>query len=97
MTANGHKIRVDMSLLDGYDYVAIEEATGKPISEVLGTARGIYAAAWRARVRDDPAATLDDTMRLPLSAFDMVNPDEPAGKAAASTGGGPPGSLASGT
>jgi hypothetical protein len=69
------KLRVDMALLNGHDYIAIEEATGKPIGEVLGTAAGMYAAAWRARLRDEPDATYVSTLDFTLGEFDIVNAD----------------------
>ena len=90
------KIRVDTSTLNGHDYIAIEEATGQPIGEVLTTARGIYAVAWRCRLADDPTATFEDTLLLSLSAFDMVNDQDDVGKADAANGAAPRKSLASG-
>jgi hypothetical protein len=90
------KIRVDFAELNGHDYIAIEETTGKPISEIMGSARGIYAAAWRARLRNgDLSATFDNTLDFPMTAFDVEGGDTngQAGKPLGSDGGEKPLSL----
>lgn len=96
-TATRKKIRVDMDELTGLDLIAIEEATGKPLTEVLGTAAGIFAAGWRARVNNgEPDATYEDTLTLRMADFDMAG-DTPGngngaspGKAASGNSGGTP-------
>lgn len=87
------RIRVDPNLLDGYDLIAIEEVTGKPFSEVLGSAAGIYAMAWRARLRVGQLdATYQNTLPLPLVSFDL---DTAAGPGEAPGGGNGIGPLSS--
>jgi len=66
------KLRVDPNLLDGHDLIAIEETTGKPFNEALTTAAGLYAMAWRARLRaGDTDATYENTLSMPLVSFDV--------------------------
>jgi hypothetical protein len=81
------KIRVDMSLLSGHDFIAIEEATGKPLSEALQSTAGIYAAAWRIHQRDDPTFTYEQTLDLNMMRdFEIVNQDAEGEASAAGNG-----------
>src|SRR5262245_7025821 len=96
-TVTAGRVRVAMDDMTGYDLIAIEEATGKPLTEVLGTAAGIFAAAWRARVNNgEPDATYADTLTWRMSDFDMEadtdtgNGDAPKALGG-DTGGAPPG------
>jgi hypothetical protein len=80
------KIRVDPSELTGRDFIAIEEATGKPMTEVLGAAAGIFAIAWRLQLRDDPTFTYDQALDLKMGDLEMVNPDAEGEASAAGNG-----------
>jgi len=91
------KIVVDATLMDGHDLIAIEEATGKSLGAVMGSAAGIYAVAWRARLHaGDVDATYDNTLDMPLSSFDMTTA-ESAEALGGGNGAGPLPSLVSGT
>jgi len=83
------KLRVDPAELTGRDLIAIEEATGKPMAEVMGSAAGIFAALWRLKLRDDPTFTYDQALDVPLSHIEVVNQDA-EGEALAAGNGAPP-------
>lgn len=92
------KIRVDVSTLSGHDFIAIEEVTGKPLTEALQCTAGIYAAAWRIHQRDDPTFTYEAALDLNMARdFEMVNSDAEGEAQAAGNGGSPSASLASGS
>ena len=80
------KLRVDLSLLTGRDYIAIEEVTGKPVTESLSGAAGIFAAVWRLKLRDDPTFTYDQALDLSFGDIDIVNQDAEGEARAAGNG-----------
>lgn len=86
------KIRVDPSELTGRDFIAIEEATGKPMADAMASAAGIFAVAWRLQVRVDPAFTYDQALDLALGDLEVVNTDA-EGEAPAAGNGGTPSAL----
>jgi hypothetical protein len=90
------KVRVDMAELNGHDYIAIEETLGTTLTEGLASARGIYAAAWRLRLRDDPTATYADTLNMRMGDFEVVNADAEGKRLAPDNGGTPQPSPESG-
>jgi hypothetical protein len=83
------KVRVDMAAITLGDLVEIEELTGKPVGEVLASAKGIAAAAYVLHRRDDPAFTYEQALALPMADLDIVNQDESGEARAAGNGGGP--------
>jgi hypothetical protein len=91
------KIRVDMTELTLGDMVEIEELTGKPMTEILASARGVAAAAWLIHRRVDPAFTYEQALALsPLRDLEVVNADAEGEAHAAGNGGEPVTSPASG-
>lgn len=67
------KIDLDVDDFTGDELVAIEDATGKVIGELFPdgkpSARGIYAAYWVIRRREDPAFTYQEALKTKLTAF----------------------------
>jgi hypothetical protein len=90
------KLRVDLSLLTGRDYIAIEEATGKPMAETLTTAAGMFAALWRMKLRDDPTFTYEQALDMSFADFEIVGGDAEGETRAAGNGEAPSASLVSG-
>ncbi len=91
------KIRVDMRALSFEEIAEIEEVTGKPMTEVMNTARGMAGVVWVSRRRHDPAFTYQDALKLSPLDLEVVNVDADPEALAASNGGTPQPSPASGS
>lgn len=89
-------LKIDASQLTLRELSELESATGVPLSELMeqSQAKGIAGIAWLVKRRTDPAFTLDQALDLHMGDLEMIV----AGEApAASNGGKPHESLASGT
>lgn len=73
---DGTEYELDVESLTFGEVEAIEDATGKPFSDMdFDSAKAVMALALVAMRRKNPLTTLDDIRALPLSAIEPVDVD----------------------